>query len=153
MAKLDEIDTEKNPEATRPCFLGARPWQGYLQVQCSDGLTLDWLKSQIKSIKLDSSILCVRTKDQLPKTLKASFFIPGKTVVPKTVLKRIATQNKGLRTSGWRIIHASKQSETGRFLVVAVDETSAGLIRSQNSEIFYGLEKIQIRLKPQGLIQ
>jgi Domain of unknown function (DUF4780) len=105
--------------------LGTKHWSGYLQIQCKDLFTL-------------------------VKTVKASFFIPGKSVDEKAVLERIAMLNSNLRASSWRIIHVSKHTEKGRFFIVAVDETSAGLIRDRNSAVFYGLGQIQINLKPQG---
>jgi Domain of unknown function (DUF4780) len=68
----------------------------------------------------------------------------------KVLLKRIATQNSDLYASSWRIIHVAKQTEKGRFFIVAVDETSVELIRYRNSAVVYDLRQIQINFEPHG---
>jgi Domain of unknown function (DUF4780) len=105
MDKIDQIDPS-DQETVRPGFLGKKYWSGYLQIQCKDLFTLNWLKSQIKTIKIGGSNLVVKSKEDLPKSLLASFFIPGKSVDKKAVLKRIATLNSDLRASSLQIIGA-----------------------------------------------
>jgi Domain of unknown function (DUF4780) len=134
----------------RPCFLGTRTWQGFLEIQCQDSLSFEWLKSSIGTIRLNNFTFRAISKSELPKTLKAQFFVLGQPVNDEHLFKRIEKQNAGLVTSGWRITFSSEQTEKGRFVIIAIDEKSADVIRNQNSGIFYGLQRLQVTLKPQG---
>jgi Domain of unknown function (DUF4780) len=150
LGKLDEYEPIPGSAVGRPCFLGTRTWQGLLEIQCQDALSFEWLKSCIGTIQVNNFALRVFSKSDMPKTLKAQFFVPGQPVEDVHLLKRIEKQNAGLVTSGWRITFSSEQTEKGRFVIIAIDERSADVIKNQNSGIFYRLQRLQVTLKPQS---
>ena len=139
MVKLYEYEPSLESDGCRPCFLGTKVWQGYLEIQCQDALSFNWLKSRIGTIQHNNSSFRITTRSELPKTLKAQFYVPGPTVEDWQLLKRIEKQNVGLVTSKWRITYSSEQTEKGRFVIIAVDEKSAEIIRTQRYGLFYGL--------------
>jgi hypothetical protein len=74
---MDEIDQihPSDQETVRPGYLGTKHWSGCLQIQCN----------QIKTFKIGDSKQVVKTKEDLNKTVKASFFILRKSVDEKAV--------------------------------------------------------------------
>jgi hypothetical protein len=91
--------------------------------------------------------LSVKTKDELPKITTATIFLPGKLVEDRIALSKISTQNAGPKTSSWRVYHSGRQTGKRRLIVVGLDGLSVKVIKAQHSAVYYGLQKITVRMK------
>jgi hypothetical protein len=145
---MQALDSITDHEGTKPGFLDTNFSHGHFEVNCADSLSLDWLKDQIQKMSDCGNLkLSVKTKDELPKITRATIFLPGKLVEDRIALSRISTQNAGLKTSSWRVYHSGRQTEKGRLIVVGLDEVSVKVVKAQNSAVYYGLQKIAVRMK------
>ena len=82
---------------------------------------------------------------KLNKLNKVQVWIPGERSEPMSVLTRLAKQNQGLDTSGWRLLHRQEKPE-GQLLVFTVCDPSLRVLRSVGGRAHLELSKVTFEL-------
>jgi len=86
---------------------------------------------------------------KLNKLNKVRVWIPGERSEPLAVLTRLAKQNQGLDTSGWRLLHRQQKPE-GQLLVFAVCDASLRVLRSLGGRAHLEFSRVTFELPSQG---
>ena len=80
---------------------------------------------------------------------ECSSMVPGEKSDPKTILSRLAKQNRGLDTSEWRLIHR-QESDKGQLLVLGMSEESLEKLRLMGGRAHLELSQVTFELPEQG---
>lgn len=120
LEKIDAVEAGK----IHPKFTDCRHRDGALRITCCDQDTKDWLGGLVREEEpwKESKLQFVEAKN-LPKPVRALVWIPGPSVEPEKILKRLELQNKGMKTAGWKVVDR-KEDPKGQQLVVLMDQTS-----------------------------
>jgi len=90
---------------------------------------------------------------------KVRVWIPGIPDEPRLIFSRLAKQNRGLNTSGWRVLYRKKQRRTegepqgqpdGQLLVLWVDDESRKVLRELGGKVHLELSKVTFMLPSKG---
>jgi len=86
-------------------------------------------------------------------------WIPGIPEEPRLIFSRLAKQNRGLNTSGWRVLYRKEQrrregepksQSDGQLLVLGVDDKSLKVLRELGGNVHLELSKVTFMLPSQG---
>jgi len=90
---------------------------------------------------------------------KVRVWIPEIPEEPSLIFSRLAKQNRGLNTSGWRVLYRKKQRRTegepqgqpdGQLLVLWVDDESRKVLRELGGKVHLELSKVTFMLPSKG---
>lgn len=126
-------------EGHEPRFSNAALSNGALIMHCIGADSVEFLKS-INGRKFDSLDTAVKTLDaaELPKPYKLIFKTKNHGLTDQSILlRRLAKQNPGLSTAGWRVLSKDKAPTYMRW-VLEIPEKAATFIRQHNNELFCG---------------
>ncbi|KAG8175540.1 hypothetical protein JTE90_026259 [Oedothorax gibbosus] len=126
-------------EGHEPRFSNAALSNGALIMHCIGADAVELLKS-INGKKFGSLDTAVKTLDaaELPKPYKLIFKTKNHGLTDQSILlRRLAKQNPGLSTAGWRVLSKDKAPTYMRW-VLEVPEKAATFIRQHNNELFCG---------------
>ena len=91
--------------------------QGVYRITCADQASLTWLREAVPRIEpIEGQGFTVVELSQL-NMKNARVWIPGEKSDPRTILSRLAKQNRGLDTTEWRLIYR-QEKESGQLLVL-----------------------------------
>jgi len=86
-------------------------------------------------------------------------WIPGIPEEPRLIFFRLAKQNRGLNTSGWRVVYRKEQRRMegelqgqpdGQLLVLRVDDEFLKVLRELRGKVHLELSKVTFMLPSQG---
>ncbi|XP_054276402.1 uncharacterized protein LOC128995417 [Macrosteles quadrilineatus] len=129
-------------------FIKTYPENGALVFSCGNIETVDWLKGVGPNLALEgeggTKVIVADYRDLL-RTTKV-FLRTDKRMAKMDatqVLNQVQRQNHGLTTEDWRVI-GGKKKEDHRTLVLAIDETSAKVLKDRGWRIYLGLGRVQL---------
>jgi len=124
--------------------------QGVFKVTCADQTSLNWLmESALRIAPVEGHGFQAIELAKLNRLNKVRVWIPGEHSEPLSVLTRLAKQNQGLDTSGWRLLHRQEKPE-GQLLVFAVCDASLRVLRSLGGRAHLELSRVTFELPSQG---
>ena len=124
--------------------------QGVFEITCVDQNSLNWLmESALRIAPVEGHGFQAIEHAKLNKLNKVRVWIPGERSEPLSVLTRLAKQNQGLDTSGWRLLHRQEKPE-GQLLVFAVCDASLKVLRSLGGRAHLELSRVTFELPSQG---
>jgi len=136
--------------------------QGVFRITCSDQRSLNWLKEAVQGIEpIEGSGFTVVELAELNSLNKVRVWIPGIPDEPRLIFSRLAKQNRGLNTSGWRVLHRKEQRRPegkpqgqpdGQLLVLGVDDESLKVLRELGGKVYLELSKVTFMLPSQGQV-
>jgi len=141
-ADIQLIDmTLHNSQAPRPQFYRSGL---VFRITCTDQASLTWLweaENMIEAIEGHTYHVVSRSIATLSNGVKV--WIPGE----KSEL-RLAKQNQGLATSGWKLIHR-QEKDKGQLLVLGVSDESLKKLRSTGGRVHLELSQVTFELPSQ----
>jgi len=115
---------------------------------------LNWLKESAERIEpIEGSGFTVVELAELNSLNKVKVWIPGIPEEPRLIFSRLAKQNRGLNTSGWRVLCRKEQRRTegepqgqpdGQLLVLGVDDESLKVLRELGGKVHLELSKVTL---------
>jgi len=149
-------------ETRGPQFDRSGPDQGVFKITCSDQRSLNWLKESAQRIEpIEGSGFAVVELAELNSLNKVRVWIPGIPEEPRLIFSRLVKQNRGLNTSGLRVLHRKEQRRTegepqgqpdGQLLVLGVDDESLKVLRELGGKVHLELSKVTFMLPSQGQV-
>ena len=142
----------RTSQAPRPQFLKSGLVQGVYRITCKDQTSLNWLKVSVPRVEPFEG-RCYQVMD-LPEHLrpaKVRVWIPGRPSRPQDVLQRLAFQNPGLNSTGWRLLHRQVKAE-GQLLVLGVSQESLKKIKDLKGRAFLELSQVTFEIPGQGQV-
>lgn len=130
-------------------FISCVSRDGWLSLTCHNNKTKVWLEGAIVRLKpFPNASIKLSEGPDMPKTYVCVTYIPPEDVLPNDILlKRLAKQNVGLVTTGWRILRSTKEKDGGQCVTLSVDEGSRKRIEEQGGKLFLNFSRIQVRVK------
>lgn len=129
---------------TKPKFLGTTFKAGWLNVNCADEATAQWLISTAKDLKPwdDAQLTAVEEKDLPKSSIINAFFPNSKEDKNEVILKLIKGQNSGLNTSEWRVLKR-KDEGSGALLTLSIDFPSFEILKKSDFKIDFKFGQIK----------
>jgi len=112
----------------------------------------------LSSEPIEGSGFAVVELAELNSLNKVRVWIPGIPEEPRLIFSRLAKQNQGLNTSGWRVLHRKEQRKTegepqgqpdGQLRVLGVDDESLKVLRELGGKVHLELSKVTFMLPSQ----
>jgi len=140
----------QSSESTGPQFERSGLVQGVFKITCTDQRSLTWLKEAVQRIQPhEGHSFQVMELSQLNRLKSVRVFVPGEISDPKVVLARLAKQNRGLDTSGWRLLNR-QEKEHGQLLILGMEDASLEVLRSMGGRAHLELSRVNFVLPDQG---
>lgn len=148
---LDALDNElfnlTNSGSTPPTFGGMDYAGQMLRVTCDNSRSLEWVSTQLESIKIDGVDLKIVRMEDPPTAMQVSLWIPGKPDKKNIVFGRLEAQNPDLKINNWCCFHtASKEEPLGQLFVMEVDDEDAAKLKSKGGKLKYLFNTLQAKV-------
>ena len=148
---IQRIDmTPRNSQAPGPQFDRSGLVRGVFRISCTDQASLTWLREAVNRIELiEGQTYQVVEVSQLYRLHRVKVWIPGEIYEPGAILSRLAKQNQGLDTSGWKLIHR-QEKDNGQLLVLGVSDESVEVLKVTAGRVHLELSQVTFELPGQG---
>lgn len=138
----------KEGKGEGPRFVSFSHKPGWILVVCENTASKDWLKKVVPKLKpWPEAKLAVLEESELPKPTVVTTFIPS--VDAKSLdeaITLLGTQNKGLNTELWKVLHSRKE-EGGVVATFAVDDPSVESLKGTQGKAVIGFRSVVFRIK------
>ncbi|XP_063544451.1 uncharacterized protein LOC134752700 [Cydia strobilella] len=135
-----------------PEFLSFTHKNGWIQVTCVDQRSKDWLMNQVQNLEPSPGMrLSVMPEWQLPNPPKVVTKIPGSEAGSvQEALKLLKSQNIGLNTGHWQLLHERVEKDKSRTVTFIIDEKSLATLIVQKLKAALGFKIVTFRVKTGG---
>lgn len=148
--RFDKINTQLTnaimsmigKDAELPAFDDTRLHGGAMRVRCANTYTRKWLETNVS--KLDAKTLWPGAKlvaidfKNIPKPHKFNVFFRGIQKSPKDIFSLLETQNKGIVTKSWSVLHCG-QKDGGTQMTIGVGQDSFDTLRTRSNTLYCGM--------------
>jgi len=119
------------------------------KITCADQTSWNWLmESALRIAPVEGHRFQAIELAKLNRLNKVRMWIPEECSELLAVLTRLAMQNQGLDTSGWRLLHHQEKPE-GQLLVFAVCDASLRVLRFLGGRAYLELSRVTFELPSQ----
>lgn len=138
----------KESKGAGPRFVSFSHKPGWIQVVCEDATSKDWLKKVVPKLKpWPEAKLTVLEESELPKPAVVTTFIPNNDAKSlDEAISLLGTQNKGLNTELWKVLHSRKE-EGGVVATFAVDDPSVETLKGTQGKAVIGFRSVVFKIK------
>lgn len=132
-----------------PTFNNLSTIRGRICLDCSDELSLNWIRNTISILKpWEGANLTAVVEGDLPRAIEASMFLPTYVGLDGLeALQLLARQNPDIGAHEWKITGQGKQQELGQVIYLSLAEVSLNLLEAVQFRPFLGLSRIFINVK------
>lgn len=142
----DKIMSMVGSRTEMPVFDDYRPHGGAVRVRCANSYTRKWLESNVplldvKKLWNGAKLVVIDFKD-IPKPHKFNVFVRGVLRSAKDILSLLQSQNVGINTKSWSILH-SNRAEGGTRMTIGVGQDSFEFLQKNANSLHCGMGKAQ----------
>lgn len=142
----DHIMSMIGSKAELPVFDDTRLHSGAMRIRCANSYTRKWLESNVpkldaKKLWNGAKLVVIDFKD-IPRPHKFNVLFRGIMKSPQDIFRLLETQNKGVTTKSWSVLHCNR-IEGGTRITIGVGQDSFQLLQQSANSLYCGLGKAQ----------
>ncbi|KAJ8911047.1 hypothetical protein NQ315_004694 [Exocentrus adspersus] len=144
----DKLSLEQAKQGLDPNSLAVIPSRGVLFVTCANQASRAWLFEMVPRLcPYEGANLRVCSAKDILKTNRVMVWIPTDMLdakVPSIIFQLLETQNPGLHTKEWRVLH-NRPEPQGLSLVIGMHDKCLKELRERGFKAYLGLTQLTFR--------